>query len=96
MLKRIPAFRIQRGTSPKIWSSTCSSKLTFSATGIRPYHATMPQQQQQQQQQQEVVHQPSKSFLTRLMDRWSIRGQQESIRIGEELFQAATRQADDP
>ena len=37
-----------------------------------------------------------KGWLGKLMDRISIKGQQRRILLGESLFQAATRQANDP
>lgn len=56
--------------------------------------AQAQQDQQQQLQQQKGVHE--KSLLGKLADRFSIRGQQHRIQMGERLFQAATRQANDP
>jgi hypothetical protein len=50
------------------------------------------------QQQEQQNHEPSheKSCFGKLVDRFSIRGQQHRIHMGERLFQAATRQANDP
>lgn len=66
-----------------------------------------PQQQQQQQQRLPLLPNPPlppapaenvrpKSALQRWSDKFSLTGQQNKIRRGESLFQAARRQAADP
>ncbi|CAB9516867.1 Ubiquinol-cytochrome C chaperone [Seminavis robusta] len=95
------ARRLPLRSIPRSRLVAASSTGTSSATGSSTFQHFSSSSSSLQDASDLAEAQPSptsqeRGFLDRLMDRWSIRRQQDRIRIGEELFQAATRQANDP
>ena len=100
------SFSSSSNTTSSTTSSSSSSKeealelaLAQQNQNQKQQQNEQPQQSQQNQnqenQQQQQLHY-EKSLLGKLVDRFSIKGQQHRIHMGERLFQAATRQANDP
>lgn len=73
--------------------TTC---LTFSSSASNDRHGTKAEALALAQAQQQESNVQEKGFWGKLVDRYSIRGQQNRIHMAERLFQAATRQANDP
>ena len=90
--RRTAASLLGHSLAPR--SLTAASACSFSSSSsssqedarILAQSQAPPQQQQQQQ---------DKGFLGNFMDKLSIKKQQHRIQLGEEMFQAAFRQAND-